>query len=95
MKNILVTGCNGQLGSELRYLTQEGIDGLTFFFTDIEELDITDEEAVNRFVNEHEIDCVVNCAAFTAVDLAESKADFCRTLNETAPAILAKAERVE
>lgn len=91
MKNILVTGCNGQLGSELRELTQQDNGGMTFFFTDIEQLDITDEEAVNRYVNEHEIDCIVNCAAFTAVDLAESKADFCRILNEEAPAILARA----
>ena len=91
MKNILVTGCNGQLGSELRELTQQDNGGMTFFFTDIEQLDITDKEAVNRYVNEHEIDCIVNCAAFTAVDLAESKADFCRVLNEEAPAILARA----
>lgn len=90
MKNILVTGCNGQLGSELRFLSAERQD-FHFCFTDIEELDITDEQAVNRYVQEQEIDCIVNCAAFTAVDLAESKADFCDVLNHQAPGILARA----
>lgn len=90
MKNILVTGCNGQLGSELRFLSLERQD-FHFCFTDIEELDITDEQAVNRYVQKQEIDCIVNCAAFTAVDLAESKADFCDVLNHQAPGILARA----
>lgn len=91
MKNILVTGCKGQLGSELTELVEQNSIGLNFFFTDVDTLDITDAAAVNSFVEEHEIDCVVNCAAFTAVDLAESKADFCKLLNETAPGMLAEA----
>ena len=91
MKNILVTGCKGQLGSELTELVEKDSIGLNFFFTDVDTLDITDAAAVNSFVEEHEIDCVVNCAAFTAVDLAESKADFCKLLNETAPGMLAEA----
>lgn len=91
MKNILVTGCKGQLGSELTELVEKDSIGLNFFFTDVDTLDITDDAAVNSFVEEHEIDCVVNCAAFTAVDLAESKADFCKLLNETAPGMLAEA----
>lgn len=91
MKNILVTGCKGQLGSELTELVEQDSIGLNFFFTDVDTLDITDAVAVNSFVEEHEIDCVVNCAAFTAVDLAESKADFCKLLNETAPGMLAEA----
>lgn len=91
MKNILVTGCKGQLGSELTELVEKNSIGLNFFFTDVDTLDITDAAAVNSFVEEHEIDCVVNCAAFTAVDLAESKADFCKLLNETAPGMLAEA----
>lgn len=91
MKNILVTGCKGQLGSELTELVEKDSIGLNFFFTDVDTLDITDAVAVNSFVEEHEIDCVVNCAAFTAVDLAESKADFCKLLNETAPGMLAEA----
>ena len=91
MKNILVTGCKGELGSELPELVEKNSIGLNFFFTDVDTLDITDAVAVNSFVEEHEIDCVVNCAAFTAVDLAESKADFCKLLNETAPGMLAEA----
>lgn len=91
MKNILVTGCKGQLGSELTELVEQDSIGLNFFFTDVDTLDITDAAAVNSFVEEYEIDCVVNCAAFTAVDLAESKADFCKLLNETAPGMLAEA----
>ena len=88
--NILITGCNGQLGSELRLL-QPFHSSHTFFNTDVDELDITDQAAVDAFVAGHQIDGIVNCAAFTAVDLSESEREQCTTLNTMAPAYLAAA----
>ena len=88
--NILITGCNGQLGSELRLL-QSASANHTFFNTDVEELDITNQEAVEAFVASHQIEGIVNCAAFTAVDLAETEREKCTTINTLAPAYLATA----
>ncbi|MBQ7634131.1 MAG: dTDP-4-dehydrorhamnose reductase [Bacteroidaceae bacterium] len=88
--NILVTGANGQLGSELRLLAPEH-PAHTFHFTDVEELDITDAEAVRQFVKDNAIEALINCAAFTAVDKAESQPDLCRRLNAEAPRLLAGA----
>ena len=62
-----------------------------YFNTDVQELDITDREAVEAFVEEHQIDGIVNCAAYTAVDKAESNVELCTLLNATAPAYLAQA----
>ena len=90
MKNILVTGCNGQLGNEMQLLAA-GHPEFNYFFTDVKELDITDEKAVKSFVGMHEIDCIVNCAAYTAVDKAESDEALCRKLNAEAPKLLAEA----
>ena len=88
--NILITGCNGQLGNEMQLL--EGKYPLhTFFNTDVNELDITNQEAIAAFVNIHEIDGIVNCAAYTAVDKAESNTELCTLLNSSAPGYLAKA----
>lgn len=88
--NILVTGCNGQLGSEMRLLSEKHPQH-TYFFTDVAELDITDEAAVGSFVEENAVDCIVNCAAYTAVDKAEENEEFCNLLNNVAPGYLAKA----
>lgn len=88
--NILITGCNGQLGNEMQLQARQHT-AHHYDFTDVVELDITNEEAINRFVDEHEIDVIVNCAAYTAVDKAESNAALCELLNATAPGYLAKA----
>ena len=88
--NILITGCNGQLGSEIRLL-ENNYPQYTFFNTDKDELDITNQLAVNDFINRHEIDGVVNCAAYTAVDKAETNQKLCTALNTEAPAYLAAA----
>ncbi len=88
--NILITGCNGQLGSELRLL-QPFHPTHVFHNTDIEELDICDQSSIDRFVNEHAIDGIINCAAYTAVDKAEGDKEPCTTLNTLAPAYLAHA----
>ena len=90
MKNILITGCNGQLGNEMQLLAKAN-NQFNYFFTDVAELDITNEEAIRDFVQKNEIDCIVNCAAFTAVDKAEESEDLCNLLNNTAPGYLAKA----
>lgn len=87
---ILVTGANGQLGNEMRSLAKENLAD-TYDFTDKEELDICNEEAVNAYLNEHPADVLVNCAAYTAVDRAEDDRELCELLNVEAPGILARA----
>ena len=88
--NILITGCNGQLGNEMQLLEKENPQH-TYFNTDVTELDITDQQAVESFVNENQIDGIVNCAAYTAVDKAENNEALCQKLNAEAPAYLAHA----
>ena len=95
--NILVTGANGQLGNEMRIVAQEMEDN--YIFTDISQiegvdtvvLDITDETAIRKMVEEKQIDAIVNCAAYTNVDAAETNQDTAELLNATAPLYLAKA----
>ena len=88
--NILITGCNGQLGNEMQQLQAQHTQH-TFYNTDVNELDITDRQAVERFVAENQIDGIVNCAAYTAVDKAEEQPELCAKLNTEAPAYLAAA----
>lgn len=88
--NILITGCNGQLGNEMQLLEKEHTEH-TFFNTDVEELDITRRSDVKRFVKDNAIDGIVNCAAYTAVDKAEENQQLCGLLNTLAPAYLAEA----
>ena len=87
---ILITGCNGQLGNEMQLLEKENPQH-TYFNTDVAELDITDQAAIEKFVEENEIDGIVNCAAYTAVDKAEDNETLCQRLNAEAPAYLAHA----
>ena len=95
--NILVTGANGQLGNEMRIVSKSTNDNYTF--TDVVEaegvetilLDMTDADAVKRMVKEKGIGCIVNCAAYTNVDKAETDEALCRKLNAEAPRILAEA----
>ena len=88
--NILITGCRGQLGSEMQLLEAEHPQH-TYFNTDVDELDITNRPAVERFVLDNAIDGIVNCAAYTAVDRAEDNPQLCGLLNTLAPAYLAAA----
>lgn len=90
MSTILVTGANGQLGNEMRNLS--GNDRANrYIFTDVQELDITDLARVQAFLSENAVDFVVNCAAYTAVDKAESEIELCRKINAFAVENLAKA----
>lgn len=78
--NILVTGSNGQLGSEIRELSSE-YTGLNFFFTDVDTLDICDKVALNTYVKNNNINLIINCAAYTAVDKAEDDVELCEKIN--------------
>ena len=88
MANILITGAKGQLGSELKELFF-GVEGDTLFFTDVAELDITNRESVYHFLNDKNIEVIINCAAYTAVDKAEEESEICDRVNRKAPGILA------
>ena len=90
MKNVLITGSNGQLGNEMRVLSETNKE-YTYFFTDVAELDICNEQAVMDFVKANNIKVIVNCAAYTAVDKAEENVELCTKLNADAVGYLAKA----
>ncbi|MDO5461442.1 MAG: dTDP-4-dehydrorhamnose reductase [Bacteroidales bacterium] len=87
--NILVTGANGQLGNEMRRLG--AVSPNNYIFTDVAELDITDATAVSEAVKENGIEIIVNCAAYTNVDKAESDEATAVLINATAVANLAAA----
>ena len=87
--NILVTGANGQLGCEMRRLG--AVSPNNYIFTDVAELDITDSEAVMSAVRECSIEAIVNCAAYTNVDKAESDEAMAELINATAVGNLARA----
>ena len=89
-KNILITGANGQLGREMRKVL-EGDIFVNAIYTDVDELDITDAAAIEACVVSNRVDYIVNCAAFTAVDAAESSVELCTKLNVEAPTPLAQA----
>lgn len=97
--NILVTGANGQLGNEMRIIAQGSND--RYLFTDVNQaegaetlyLDITDREAIRKMVTDYQIDAIVNCAAYTNVDAAESNEALAEKLNAEAPENLAGAMR--
>lgn len=96
---ILVTGANGQLGNCMRLLAARGGD--RYIFTDVSTadgietvpLDITDMDAVRRICAEHRVDAIVNCAAYTNVDAAETDSELAERLNADAPANLAEVAR--
>lgn len=90
MKRILITGANGQLGNEMRVLSEEYPEH-AYFFTDVAELDICNEQAVMDFVKANGIHTIVNCAAYTAVDNAEDHVESCTRLNADAVGYLAKS----
>lgn len=87
---ILVTGANGQLGTEMRQAAAQ-YPQYRWVFTDVQELDICDAQAVKACLEREKVDVVVNCAAYTAVDKAEENAELCDRLNHLAPALLAQA----
>ncbi len=89
---ILVTGGNGQLGQELRRLAPVHPDQ-GFLFTDIAELDITDEQAILSCVESNHVDTIINCAAYTAVDKAEEETESAFKINSNAAGNLARVAK--
>lgn len=95
--NILVTGANGQLGNEIRLFAKDSAD--RYIFTDVNQsegvetvyLDITDPDAVSAMVRDNDVKCIINCAAYTNVDAAESNEALAEKLNAAAPENLARA----
>lgn len=87
---ILVTGANGQLGTEMRNILEQKRPGITIY-TDVAELDITDSKAVTDFVKDNDITHIVNCAAYTAVDKAEEEKALSAAINVDAVRNLATA----
>ena len=89
--NILVTGSNGQLGRELKRLSVDL--EYNFFFTDINDLDITNLNLVSDYINNNKINFIINCAAYTAVDKAEQEIDKAMLINKAAVSYLAKLSK--
>ncbi len=82
--NVLVTGANGQLGSEIKLASNN-----EFFFTDIDKLNICERSEIEDFVKENKIDIIINCAAYTNVDMAEEEFDLAQDINTEGVATLA------
>lgn len=91
--NILITGANGQLGNEIQRVAKNSKDH--YIFTDVcegyDKLDITNMDDVRRMVSQNNVQCIINCAAWTNVDKAETAGDIVETLNAKAPENLARA----
>jgi dTDP-4-dehydrorhamnose reductase len=92
MNTILITGSNGQLGNELRKL-ESGYTDYKFIFTDIVELDITNPMAIEEMISSHKVKTIINCAAYTAVDKAESESEMAMRINAKAPQYLAETAK--
>ncbi|HHH51033.1 MAG TPA: NAD-dependent epimerase/dehydratase family protein, partial [Campylobacterales bacterium] len=89
--NVLVTGSNGQLGSEIKKLSSNY--PYSFFFTDREKLDISNQKAIKCFIEKNSIDTIINCAAYTAVDRAEDEVALANEINHLAVSYLAQISK--
>ena len=94
-KNVLVTGANGQLGNELKKLAGRLNLPFKFIFTDVSELDVTDRDQIANFIRDYSIPYIINCAAYTAVDKAETDVEKAYLVNEKAVENIAIAARQE
>ena len=90
MRNILVTGGKGQLASCIKNIA-EGLEGYHFKYVDLDELDITEPAEVNKFFEAERVSFCVNCAAFTAVDKAETELELASSVNKIGAQYLAEA----
>jgi len=90
-KNVLVTGANGQLGQELQQMAKKTNTPFRFIYTDADVLDITDAAQVEHFISENSIEYIINCAAYTAVDKAETDEELAYKINYTGAENLAKS----
>ena len=87
--NILITGANGQLGNELKVLAH-ALPGFDFIYGDLPDLDITQSDSINRFLKARNVGHIVNCAAYTQVDKAESESEIAYAVNAKGAGLLAK-----
>ncbi len=97
-KNILITGSNGQLGRELRDLVEKQghvLSGVNFYFTDRTSLDITDKNAIEVFCTTNNINTIINCAAYTAVDKAEEGKESANGINHLAVRHMAEIAKLK
>ena len=92
MNKVLVTGSNGQLGSEIRQIVAENPSN-NFLFTDKDELDITDYVSVQKYIIQNKVDTIINCAAYTNVDMAEIDLKIANEINHLAVSNLAKISK--
>jgi len=83
MQTILITGSHGQLGNEMQQAAIR-FPAFQYLYTDVEELDICDKNAIDVFVKANKVNIIVNCAAYTAVDKAEDDAELCYRINRDA-----------
>jgi len=90
--NILVTGAEGQLGRSFQKISLYNVKH-NFLFTDLPETDITDKKTLNTLVKKHIVDAIINCAAYTAVDKAETEKEFAYHINAYGPRILAEVAK--
>ena len=90
--NILVTGAEGQLGRSFQKISQNHSEH-NFLYTDLPETDITNKKALNTLVKKHTIDVIINCAAYTAVDKAETEKELAYHINAYGPRILAEVAK--
>ena len=90
--NILVTGAEGQLGRSFQKISQNHSEH-NFLYTDLPETDITNKKALNTLVKKHTIDVIINCAAYTAVDKAETEKELAYHINAYGPKILAEVAK--
>jgi len=88
MRNVLITGANGQVGSEIQELSKDYL--YTFYFTDSDTLDISNEKAIKEFITQNSINTIINCAAYTAVDKAQSELELANKINHLAVQYLAQ-----
>ena len=88
---IIITGKDGQLGFELSQIQQQYSNQFDFLFTSRNDLDLMNEVSIKAFIHQHQPSYFINCAAYTAVDKAETEPDIAYTINATAPATIAKA----
>lgn len=91
MNNVLVTGCNGQLGCEIKELSSNYDNN--FFFTCKEKLDITNNVQIENYIETNKINIIINCAAYTAVDKAQSEEKLANDINHIAVKNLAKISK--
>jgi len=96
--NVLVTGSKGQVGSEIKHLIENRdylFENANFFFIHRDKLDITNKEAIEHLITEQQIDTIINCAAYTAVDKAESEHETADRVNHLAVKNLADIAKVK